>query len=520
MKVAIYCRLSDEDRNKQTKTDDSESIQNQKNMLIGYSVSQGWEIYDIYSDDDFRGADRNRPEFNRLLKDAEARKFDIVLCKSQARFTREFEFVEKYLHKKFILWNIRFIGFADNADTENKGNKKQRQINGLINEWYSEDLSNNIRSVFDTKRVDGDYIASFALYGYEKNPNKKGHLIIDKEVSEIVKEVFGLFLEGYGKTAIARKLNKKGIPSPSEYKKQKYLNYNHCGQNENSRLWRYETIQSMLCNEMYIGNMVQGKVRNLSYKDSTRIKIPKCEWIKKPNMHEAIIDIETWNKVQALLKQRFKPWGDTSKIGIFARKVKCINCGYYLRTKWAHKKRHLQCNTRFVSDEACVGCCISLEKLEKIVLTEIKSIVDDCEIKDDEIKSKIVFEKRLQKELKTLMKNITVYNKKIEESSSMVKSLYIDKVKGLINDNEFIEFSRVFHEDKEKYQYKIRDIQKQIEDLELKLNSSLNRDELLDKYRDITKLERIHLDTLIDYIEIGKRIPTTNDRKINIHWNF
>lgn len=148
MKVAIYCRLSEEDRNKLNKDDDSESIQNQKNMLIEYTLKMGWQIYDIYSDDDFKGSDRNRPEFNRLLQDAEKKLFDIVLCKSQSRFTRELELVEKYIHGKFLEWNIRFIGYADNADTDNAGNKKSRQINGLVNEWYLEDLSNNIRSVF------------------------------------------------------------------------------------------------------------------------------------------------------------------------------------------------------------------------------------------------------------------------------------------------------------------------------------------------------------------------------------
>ena len=130
-RVALYCRLSDEDKNKLNKSDDSESIQNQKNMLIEYSMKNGWEIYDIYSDDDFKGSDRNRPEFNRLLQDAEKGLFDIVLCKSQSRFTREIEVVEKYIHGKFLEWGIRFVGFTDNADTDNKGNKKARQINRI-----------------------------------------------------------------------------------------------------------------------------------------------------------------------------------------------------------------------------------------------------------------------------------------------------------------------------------------------------------------------------------------------------
>ena len=196
MKVAIYCRLSEEDRNKQFETDDSNSIQNQKSMLLQYSMKQGWELYNIYSDDDYTGADRRRPEFNRLLKDAEQHKFDIILCKTQSRFTRELELVEKYIHGLFPSWGIRFISIVDNADTANKGNKKSRQINGLVNEWYLEDMSENIRSVLTNRRINGFHIGAFALYGYKKDPDQKGHLIIDEEAAAIVREVFTLFAKG------------------------------------------------------------------------------------------------------------------------------------------------------------------------------------------------------------------------------------------------------------------------------------------------------------------------------------
>ena len=119
MKVAIYCRLSEEDRNKQFETDDSNSIQNQKSMLLQYAMEQGWDVYNIYSDDDYAGADRKRPEFNRLLEDAEKKKFNIILCKTQSRFTRELEFVEKYIHGLFPMWGIRFVCIVDIADTAN-----------------------------------------------------------------------------------------------------------------------------------------------------------------------------------------------------------------------------------------------------------------------------------------------------------------------------------------------------------------------------------------------------------------
>ena len=141
MKVAIYCRLSREDDDKLHESDESESIQNQKSMLINYAIERSWDIYNIYCDEDYSGIDSERPEFNKLLEDAKSHKFDIVLCKTQSRFTRDMEIVEKYLHNKFIEWNIRFVSPVDHVDTLDKGNKKSRQINGLVNEWYLEDLS-------------------------------------------------------------------------------------------------------------------------------------------------------------------------------------------------------------------------------------------------------------------------------------------------------------------------------------------------------------------------------------------
>ena len=278
-KVAIYCRLSEEDRNKKQEKDDSNSIQNQKAMLLEYSIQQGWEVYNIYSDDNYTGSDRNRPEFKRLLDDAEAHKFDIVLCKSQSRFTRELELVEKYINGLFHIWGIRFISLVDNADTANKGNKKSRQINGLVNEWYLEDMSENIRAVLTNRRKNGFHIGAFALYGYQKDPEQKGHLIIDEEAAAIVREVFTLFSQGYGKTAIARMLNERGVPNPTEYKRQHGLRYQQ-PKRKNSTLWKYFAISDMLTNEIYIGNMVQGKYGSVSYKTKQNKPRPKDNWYR------------------------------------------------------------------------------------------------------------------------------------------------------------------------------------------------------------------------------------------------
>ena len=173
-RVAIYCRLSEEDRDKVNPEDDSRSIQNQKNMLIQYATLQNWEVYAIYSDDNFSGSDRKRPQFNNMIADAKAKKFDIILCKAQSRFTRELELVEKYINHLFPIWGIRFVSIVDNSDTAIEGNKKSRQINGMVNEWFLEDQSKSIKSVFEHKRKEGYFYGSFAPYDIRKIQIKRG----------------------------------------------------------------------------------------------------------------------------------------------------------------------------------------------------------------------------------------------------------------------------------------------------------------------------------------------------------
>lgn len=214
--------LSQED---DEKISESESIQNQKSLLIQYAEEQHWQIYHIYSDEDYSGIDRSRPSFLQMIRDAKARHFDTILCKTQSRFTRDMELVERYIHGLFPLWGIRFIAVADHIDTSLQGNKKARQINGLVNELYLEDLSENIRMFLNHKRHLGQYIGGFPLFGYTKDPNNKGQLIVDPFAASIVQEIFRLACEGYSKSRIADFLNQQDIPNPTAYKKEKGSRY-------------------------------------------------------------------------------------------------------------------------------------------------------------------------------------------------------------------------------------------------------------------------------------------------------
>lgn len=522
VKAAIYCRLSEEDRNKQHETDDSESIRNQKSMLMDYSHEQGWEVYDIYSDDDYTGSDRKRPEFNRLLKDAERRKFDVILCKTQSRFTRELELVEKYIHGLFPLWGIRFVSIVDNADTASKGNKKSRQINGLVNEWYLEDMSDNIRSVLTDKRKKGLHIGAFPLYGYQKDPRQKGHLIIDEEAAAVVRAVFTLFSQGYGKTAIARMLNERGIPNPTEYKRLHGYRYQQ-PKSPNSTLWKYSAIAHMLQNEIYIGNMVQGKYGSISYKTKQNRPRPKNEWYRVEGTHEPIIDRALWDRVQALIQQRTRPFS-SGKTGIFAGKVRCAGCGYVMRSSQSHGRYYLKCPNRHVSKDACAGAFISLNALENAVITELNQLSAQYLDKNN-IAAQMKIIRRLSEDIfakqeEQLRNHIALYEKKISEYRKALQNLYLDKTKGILTESEFLSFSKNFAEEENRLEGMISDSRRSLSELQRSKESKDNPEKLSEQYTNLEHLNREAVETMIDYIRIEKRLPGTNKVPIEIHWNF
>lgn len=517
MKTAIYCRLSEEDKDKRHATDDSESIQNQKSMLIQYAMEQGWEIYRIYSDDDYAGADRSRPEFSRLLEDAKNRKFDIVLCKTQSRFTRELELVEKYIHGYFPIWGIRFVSIVDHADTANKGNKKSRQINGLVNEWYLEDMSENIKSVLTDKRKNGYHIGAFALYGYQKDPQKKGHLIIDEEAAGVVREVFNLFSQGYGKTAIAKILNERGVPNPTEYKRQKGLRYQQ-PESKNSTLWKYYTVSGMLRNEMYIGNMVQGRYGSVSYKTKQNRPRPKEMWYRKENTHEAIIDKELWNTVQKMLEEKTKPFA-TGKTGIFAGKVKCAGCGYHMRSTKTKDRYYLKCGTRHIAKDACEGAFISVKALEEAVLSEINRMSKEY-LEVETLEENLKLDMDIRKQQERCRKNIESYQKKQQTYQKGISQTYLDKVSGSLTEQEYLELTEEFRQGKQRLEELIHSEEERITELTELLEKGNERSEILSKYINLEHLAREIVEELIDYIVVGKKSKKTGEIPVEIHWDF
>lgn len=528
MKAAIYCRLSkeDEDLEKENRGKESESIQNQKSMLIDYALEKGYEIYHIYSDEDYSGVDRNRPDFNRMIEAASQKKFDIILAKTQSRFTRDMELVEKYLHGKFIEWGIRFIAVVDHVDTADEYNKKSRQINGLVNEWYLEDLSNNVRSVLTHKRREGKYIGTFALYGYKKDPKDKNHLIIDSEAAEIVKYIFALYLAGNGASRIARLLNEENISSPTRYKREHGINYKQSARCQNEDLWSKATIYRMLTNQTYIGNLEQGRHKKVSYKSSKTIWVPKKDWIIVPGTHEPIVDYESFECVQKMLQERARGGGH-GKINPLAGKVFCGICGSsmeqtgsgYVSKKAGKSLKYFRCRMSQRDKMRCQGQeYMPMEQLQAIVLDRIRHHISgylaleqpDKDLMDLRAENK---QRAKQSELERLRNEIQRRRKAMQE-------LYLDKSSGLVESAQFVELNQTFLDDIEELGKRCSKLEKELEEV---VDVGLQRVKLERYWEDIRKVKTLSRGLaclLIEKVVVYPSDNVENTRQVEIDWKF
>lgn len=299
-KAALYLRLSKEDIDK-AGGHHSRSIENQRKLLEAYADSHRLCIEKVYIDDDYSGLYIERPGFENMLADASKQLFHIILAKSQARLSRNMEHAEYLLHDLFPSMGIRFIGVTDGVDTARKEGKKARQINALVNEWYSEDLSESIRAVYRRKMLNGEYMGAYAPYGYRKSSKDSHRLEIDEAAARGVIRIYEGFCMGETIEQICHALEELQIMPPVPYREGR-----EAGGEMYSCKWSASTVKKILSNEVYVGDTVQGKCKRKSFKDKKIVYLPREEWIVVRNTHEAIIERKKFEQVQRMRKKRRK----------------------------------------------------------------------------------------------------------------------------------------------------------------------------------------------------------------------
>lgn len=493
-------------------------------MLIDYiKQNPQFILKDQYCDEDLSGAGTYRPEFERLIRDCENGQIDVVLCKSQSRFSRDMEIVEKFINNKFKEWNVRFIGLADNTDTENVGNKKSRQITGLINEWYLEEVSQNIRSAFNSKMLQGEFISPFATFGYEISKNDNNKLVVDPIASKVVKKIYELYINGFGFTKIANYLNYNNIPCPSLYKYRKGSKLNVISSRSRDEIkWNPNAIRNILTNEIYIGNLIQGKRTTISYKNHKIIKKPPTEWIRRENTHEAIINKENFFKVQSAIKERKKVLKSNGTVHNFSGKVFCNECNRYMRKKNSLKNEYLTCSNNYNGYNACENkSSIRYDVLENLVLEQINKKIKefyDYDFLKVELKNKK--EQSNNNHIDMLKKEKREKIKKITKIQKTLKKIYDDKINGILSTEHFKTLINEYIVEEKQLDEELKSIDDELINFEHKTNSSIEEMKLVNKYKKIDKINRIIIEEFIDKIYVGKINKDNNTRTIKIIWNL
>ncbi len=517
-RAVLYLRLSKEDKDKLTDGDDSASIQNQRLLLRDYAGRNHFQIVKEYSDDDESGLYDTRPGFERMLRDASAGVFDLVIAKSQSRFSRNMEHIERYLHHDFPNLGIRFIGVVDGTDTADIRNKKSRQINGLVNEWYCEDLSANIRSAFRAKMQEGQYLGASCPYGYVKDPKDHNHLVIDAYAAGIVRRIFGLYLKGYGKAKIARVLTEEGVLIPSIYKREVLgVNYHNPHELGTTRGWSYQTVHTILNNEVYIGNVVQSKYRNLSYKDKKHIRKPKEQWICVTGMHEAVIEADTYKAAQERQRIRTKAVSAEGAESVFAGIIYCADCKHAMVRMYERRgERRFAgycCKTyKTQGKKMCTSHAVDYVQLKTAVLKSVQNEAENILTREDiAYLDQLDCAGRMNRDCQA---QIDFLEKEIERKERYKKKTYRNYLEELISKEDYAAYTREFEAD-------IISLRKKAEDLAIQLDdrgkAGSPKDEWIKRFKDYIDVDELTREMVLEMIE---RIEVNEDGSVCIWYKF
>lgn len=505
-----YLRLSkkDGDNDEEGKLE-SDSISNQRYIIQDYlSENPDIEIVEEYIDDGYSGLNFNRPGFTKMIEDIRTGKVNCVIVKDLSRFGRNYLEAGNYLDIFFPIMNVRFIAINDNIDSylyPSSLNNISASFKNVMNEEYSRDISNKIRSTFVAKRESGEYICGFPLYGYVRDPNEHGKLLLDNEAAAVVKQIFEWFSEGYSYRGITFRLNGLGIPSPNKYKSLKYSNYRR---SRSSGLWTIPTIKGILSNRMYTGDLVQGRYEKINHKVKKIRRLNEDRWVIIEAHHEAIVDKEIFLNAQNLMHRDMRVSPTQKELGLFSGFLKCADCGRQMvkkkasREKAREKYHYYTCATYDLKTKsACTRHTIRSDKLESVVFTVITKYID-LAVDMEHLLKKIHDSPKKKAASNRLSDLLHAKEKEQEKIEGILLDLYPDLKSGIISRSQYLLL-------KQRYDSEIKEINQVISNIKQTLNHEIHS---LDgendfirhfrEYRNIDKLTREVLIALVDVIYI------------------
>lgn len=511
-----YLRLSHEDGDKE----ESNSITGQKNLIRDY-FNHHPEIVEcgMKVDDGFSGSSFERPAFQEMMADVKAGKINCIVVKDLSRFGRNYLDAGEYIERIFPFLGIRFIAINDNYDSLHRNNQSDEfviPLKNLINEAYCRDTSVKIRSQLEIKRRRGDFIGSFAVYGYLKDPENKNHLVIDEFAADVVRDIFRWKIEGISAGDIADRLNRDGILAPLDYKKSQGLHFaTPFGINTRSS-WNATTILRILKNPVYTGVLEQGKNTTPSYKVKRRIEKPREEWNVVKGMHEAVIDQHDFEVVQKVLAMDTRTSPGNDAVELFSGMVYCGECGAAMvrKTVPSGKKKYIYyvCAAH-KNEKTCYAHSLRDRILEEIILESVKRQVQNV-LGMEKILGLTETAILQQAGVKKHQGRLDKKNEEIGRYQRLLCSLYENLTEGVIDREEYRDL-------KTNYTALLSEAERQAEAIRTEIGrimeSGVEGKSWIDqfrKYQNLTMLDRAVVVSLIERILIYK------DKQVEIVYNW
>ena len=498
--TAIYCRLSRDDE----QAGESNSIVNQKAILKKYAKEQGFRNIQFFVDDGFSGANFNRPEWQRMIAMVEADQIGALLAKDMSRIGRNYLKVGFYTEILFPKHNVRFIAINSGVDSANQMDNDFTPFLNIINEFYVKDSSKKVKASMKQKGESGEYLTTNPPYGYMKDPdNPKKHWIIDDEAAAVVRQIFAWCMEGYGPSQIAHKVKDAKVDCPT-------VHWAKMGRNAPAKTpddpydWAPRTISGILERQEYLGHMVNFRTHRQSYKSKKKIENPQSEWKIFENTHDAIVDEETFYRVQELRKNKRRP-SRTGKSNMFSGIVRCADCGeklyYCTSNSFESRQDHFVCSTsRKKGKDVCDTHFIRAVVLEEGTLQHMRMVISCVASYEDAFRKALGAKRNAEakKELTAKKRTLQKSENRLAELDRLFKRIYEDMVNGKLSESRF----QMLSEDYEKEQ---ADLRIKIEMLEEEIQNQEDQADNVDKF--IRQAKK--------YLHLEKLTPTILNDMVN-----
>ncbi len=490
--TALYCRLSSDDM----LAGESNSITNQKSILLKYAQDNNFPNTQFYVDDGWSGTTFNRPDFQRMMEDMEAGRIGIIITKDLSRLGRDYLMTGQYIELVFPEHHIRYIAINDNVDTS-KSMDDMMVFRNVFNDFYARDCSRKIKAVYKAKGMSGKPLANRPPYGYKKSETDINEWVIDEDAAAVVRRMFQLCIEGNGPSTIATIFTKEKILIPSAYR-------DNGRNNAHQTCWRSSTVSGMLEDVSYAGHTANFKTSRHSYKSKHRTYNPKEKWVIFENTHEPIISQHDFDLVQEIRSHKHRPQKKAdAKPNPFSGIAFCADCGSRMTLAGGYndvKKEYLKCglNSRF--KEECSTHYIRTEILRKLVIGEINKILASVHENKDRFictamkKSESMHLDDVKKAKKTLAK----YKKRISELDSLFTKLYEDNVSGKVSDDRFRQMSQSYEDEQEKLKKDAESLTAFINEREQKSSDISHFIDIVSRYESISELTA---DIMHEFIE-------------------